>query len=589
MDDAFELALVLSFVRRAAAQCVALQFTPELLRAAPRVLVALQRGAAALAWAPAPTPRFFLLGDTAYGPCCVDEVAAAHYGADAVVHYGHTCLTPTADLPALHVPGPWGADDAPIDVALCGAALAACVADAGDAHVLLVWDAALTATLSGILAAAAAAGGAGGVGSPVDAWSQVGEAEIGGTLTMRDAADGEGGWDASDYTHSWASPHPRLIVPTLTRALGPLPCVSRVQSMPSSPRLRVCGLSVDAAALPPPLQHALLSTSSSGSDGDVAPLPLRVVYIGSRESRVRALLASFATCGGGVVTLSPSTGARMDATRSSARYMSSRYRLVGVLKSAGAVGIVAGTLAVARHTALVAALRGALTRAGKCVYTLLVGKVTPSKLANFVGSVDACILLACAETSLLSDTDIAAHALPVLTPFEALVALEELAADAEGGAGDGRGGDGDGDGGDASHANPSSSSLALSWDGRLDLAFESLLLRFERSACGALAAAAAAAKVDVRGGSVGEGSDAPSAALGGGWDAGGGSSSTLAVRNPHTMLLAQGGVSSTAGGRLQRREWRGLAYETVEAGGEERAAVIEEGRDGIASVYVGGR
>jgi diphthamide biosynthesis protein 2 len=27
--------------------------------------------------------------------CCVDEVAAEHYNCDAIIHYGHACLSPT--------------------------------------------------------------------------------------------------------------------------------------------------------------------------------------------------------------------------------------------------------------------------------------------------------------------------------------------------------------------------------------------------------------------------------------------------------------------------------------------------------------
>ncbi len=44
-----------------------------------------------------------ILGDTSYGECCVDEVAAEHVGADAVVHFGHACMTPTERLPVLFV------------------------------------------------------------------------------------------------------------------------------------------------------------------------------------------------------------------------------------------------------------------------------------------------------------------------------------------------------------------------------------------------------------------------------------------------------------------------------------------------------
>ncbi|CAN0414280.1 unnamed protein product, partial [Phaeothamnion confervicola] len=51
-------------------------------------------------------PLIFVTGDTSYGSCCVDEVAAQHLGADAIVHYGRACLSPTASgVPVLYVFG----------------------------------------------------------------------------------------------------------------------------------------------------------------------------------------------------------------------------------------------------------------------------------------------------------------------------------------------------------------------------------------------------------------------------------------------------------------------------------------------------
>lgn len=47
--------------------------------------------------------RIYILGDTSYGACCVDEVAAEHADADVVVHYGRACLSPTSRLPVLYV------------------------------------------------------------------------------------------------------------------------------------------------------------------------------------------------------------------------------------------------------------------------------------------------------------------------------------------------------------------------------------------------------------------------------------------------------------------------------------------------------
>jgi diphthamide biosynthesis protein 2 len=47
--------------------------------------------------------KLTILADTSYGACCVDEVAAEHVDADAVVHYGRACLSPTARLPVVYV------------------------------------------------------------------------------------------------------------------------------------------------------------------------------------------------------------------------------------------------------------------------------------------------------------------------------------------------------------------------------------------------------------------------------------------------------------------------------------------------------
>ncbi|KZZ92782.1 diphthamide biosynthesis protein [Ascosphaera apis ARSEF 7405] len=48
-------------------------------------------------------PQLFILGDTSYGECCVDEIAAEHVHADVVVHYGRACLSPTQRLPVIYV------------------------------------------------------------------------------------------------------------------------------------------------------------------------------------------------------------------------------------------------------------------------------------------------------------------------------------------------------------------------------------------------------------------------------------------------------------------------------------------------------
>lgn len=50
-----------------------------------------------------PNVKLYILADTSYGSCCVDEIAAEHINADVVVHYGRACLSPTARLPVIYV------------------------------------------------------------------------------------------------------------------------------------------------------------------------------------------------------------------------------------------------------------------------------------------------------------------------------------------------------------------------------------------------------------------------------------------------------------------------------------------------------
>ncbi|KAH8423052.1 2-(3-amino-3-carboxypropyl)histidine synthase subunit 1/2 [Aspergillus melleus] len=133
----YDIDRTLKEIRQARYKRIALQFPDDMLPDAPRVFQLLSRGldtrdnAAAnegngtqaqtngtetgdanglshgvsqlSVEAKEPSPRLYILADTSYGTCCVDEVAAEHVDADVVVHYGRSCLSPTARLPVIHV------------------------------------------------------------------------------------------------------------------------------------------------------------------------------------------------------------------------------------------------------------------------------------------------------------------------------------------------------------------------------------------------------------------------------------------------------------------------------------------------------
>ena len=126
----YDIERTLKDIRQARYRRIALQFPDDMLPDAPRVFQLLSRGLereevgtngtqpsnqtdAGLAQSinelqvddktEQYPPRLTILADTSYGTCCVDEVAAEHVDADVVVHYGRSCLSPTARLPVIHV------------------------------------------------------------------------------------------------------------------------------------------------------------------------------------------------------------------------------------------------------------------------------------------------------------------------------------------------------------------------------------------------------------------------------------------------------------------------------------------------------
>lgn len=80
----YEIKRTVEFIKEHKARRVALQFPDSLLPDAQAVYGCLCRDTGC---------DCFILADTSYGSCCVDEVAAQHYNADVMVHYGDACLS----------------------------------------------------------------------------------------------------------------------------------------------------------------------------------------------------------------------------------------------------------------------------------------------------------------------------------------------------------------------------------------------------------------------------------------------------------------------------------------------------------------
>ncbi len=125
----YEIERTVAEIRKERFTRVALQFPDIMLPDAPRVFEALSKGldptkrlasqqkaqSDESSWLAngvenlnltsekLPAVRLYILADTSYGACCVDEIAAEHISADAVIHYGRACLSPTAKMPVIHI------------------------------------------------------------------------------------------------------------------------------------------------------------------------------------------------------------------------------------------------------------------------------------------------------------------------------------------------------------------------------------------------------------------------------------------------------------------------------------------------------
>ncbi|KAH9895870.1 diphthamide biosynthesis protein [Cubamyces lactineus] len=112
LEDIFDIHRTAEEIEKGDYKRVALQFPDELLQHSVPIFKALKAKIAE-------GRELYVLADTSYGSCCVDEVAAQHVDADALVHYGHACMSQTSRLPVIYVLG-----KRPIDASHCAESFA---------------------------------------------------------------------------------------------------------------------------------------------------------------------------------------------------------------------------------------------------------------------------------------------------------------------------------------------------------------------------------------------------------------------------------------------------------------------------------
>ncbi|KAI4806813.1 hypothetical protein KUCAC02_017611 [Chaenocephalus aceratus] len=125
LEELYQIKDICGFITEHQFEKVALQFPDELLVDAVAVALEIERNSNA---------KPFILGDTSYGSCCVDEVAAEHVGADCIVHYGSACLSPSKRLPLMYV-----FERRPVDLEKCTSAFRELYPDT-HSHIIILYD-----------------------------------------------------------------------------------------------------------------------------------------------------------------------------------------------------------------------------------------------------------------------------------------------------------------------------------------------------------------------------------------------------------------------------------------------------------------
>ncbi|KAF8393726.1 hypothetical protein HHK36_019924 [Tetracentron sinense] len=368
----YEIPRTANYIRSRNFTRVALQFPDELLKDSTRVVSAL-RDELRLLREENRDVGLFVMADTTYGSCCVDEVGASHVDADCVLHYGHTCLSPTSTLPALFVFG-----KASISISKCVEYLSDCLSTSGKPIVVLF---------------------------------------------------------GLEYAHAIQSIKEAMIVESSRLCASKSKLVLHYADVicsvmnpskeykTSSEQLRfvdssneICGHCNQTGSTAAGTRYSIGGLTWNLLEGHRVE-DYMLFWIGSDNSAFANAVLTFNGCE--IVRYDAAENLLVKDLSSQRRILKRRYYLVEKAKDASIIGILVGTLGVAGYLSVIHQMKELITRAGKKAYTLVMGRPNPAKLANFP-ECDVFIYVSCAQTALLDSKEFFA---PVITPFEAILAF----------------------------------------------------------------------------------------------------------------------------------------------------------------------
>ncbi|KAI9789497.1 MAG: Diphthamide biosynthesis protein 2 [Piccolia ochrophora] len=373
---------------------VALQFPDDLLTDAPSIFEELSRR---LSNVDRPSRRvapsigdgndrrqvqhkLFILGDTSYGSCCVDEVAAEHVDAGVVVHYGRACLSPTARLPVIHVfthqtlaLGPliqtFKETFPNVDEKIVLMADVSFVNHMEDVHAALKTEGYMNVLSTSIVH------------------------DPGAVLPNRRIVRNSVGHLSNDASNKFLSS------PKLSADLA-----QDTPEVESSLTGNTAGLSISQT-------DDTLDTDGSHE--------LKLCHLFHIADPPASLLLTLASRVASFHTYSVKGTSTESTLASAGQALRRRYALITSVSTVSIFGILINTLSVKNYLHVVEHVRKMIAAAGRKSYTFVVGKLNAAKVANFA-EVGGWVVIGCWESSLIDSKDFYK---PILTPFELELAL----------------------------------------------------------------------------------------------------------------------------------------------------------------------
>ncbi|KAI0821748.1 diphthamide biosynthesis protein [Trametes gibbosa] len=312
-DITFDVARTVEEIERGDYKRIALQFPDEFLPHSVPIFKALKLKIA-------PSRELYVLADTTYGSCCVDEVAAQHVDADALVHYGHACMSQTSRLPVIYV-----LCKKTVDPAHCASNIQAILrssALSSKTTVVLRYDV---------------------------AYAHRAADEIVAELKLR---------------------QPSCKILHTTPQLSTQPPSDKSQRPAQSQNKHTGDCLLD------PVEDA------SQLVGDASPEESLMFYVGGESLTLTNLMLTHASYE--IYSYNPATRETRQESSRTNKLLMRRYAVVQKARDADVIGILVGTLGVANYLPLIKHLRNVINKAHKKSYTITVGKPNPAKLANFL-------------------------------------------------------------------------------------------------------------------------------------------------------------------------------------------------------------